>query len=172
MRLRKSLAKYDKFISQVDVLVDLSKCISKKYYSCLQDKNAYGKYHPLCISERWYVLVNGSDTEGCGKQPETACGTLGYMLNQQGQTPLDETISTKYKDTNSSLMENVTTNAAGRPALSMTMHVVTDVSLEIDHELMVGISPIFISGINISNTATCRVVVYVILSLSNVLQIF
>ena len=88
--------------------------------------------------------MNGSDREGCGKQPEAACATLGYLLDQTNrlQVPLVDkggTSNTKDKLENLSLMGNGTENASELTDPSLTIHVITDMSLDIDNDMVVSI---------------------------------
>ena len=42
----------------------------------------------LFSPDTWYVLTSGSDKEGCGRTPGSACSTLLYLLQQVNRTHL------------------------------------------------------------------------------------
>ena len=42
----------------------------------------------LFSPDTWYVLTSGSDKEGCGRAPGSACSTLLYLLQQVNRTHL------------------------------------------------------------------------------------
>ena len=42
----------------------------------------------LFSPDTWYVMMSGSDKDGCGRTPGSACLTLLYLLQQENRTHL------------------------------------------------------------------------------------
>ena len=63
-------------------------------YVCL-DSNVFHDIVYLFPPDTWYVMKTGSDKDGCGRTPGSACSTLLYLLQQVNRTHLPPSTAIK-----------------------------------------------------------------------------
>ena len=66
--------------------VDQCRLLKKKCFRLRESYSNVSNYTILFSPDMWYVLMSGSDREGCGRSVEFPCETLLYLLQQVNWT--------------------------------------------------------------------------------------